>query len=330
MARARIPAVTRRSFLAGAALATAGTGSWAQQSWPERPGTLVVPYEPGGHTDVMARLLGDHLTKALGQPFVVENRAGAGGAIATAYVARATPDGYTLLFGSVAQISIVPLVQKVRFDPVQDFIPISIFGSGVVALAVNAALPVSTVPDLIAYAKANPGKLNYSSSGFGSFSHLGGAMFCARAGVQITHVPYKGASPAVQAVAAGQVEMYIGNRAEMLALAEAGKIRLLGVATAERVADWPDVPVIGDALPGFRMQGWQGLLAPSGTPPAVVARLEHESIAASRSPVTAERLKRLPANPVGSTSRDFVATIGTERELYRAAVKSAGIEPKDS
>ena len=323
-------ALTRRTFLAGSAsLATlAGAQAQAPAAWPARPVTLVVPYEPGGHTDIMARLLGDHLSRSLGQPFVVENRPGAGGAIATSYVARSAPDGYTLLFGSVAQISIVPLVQKVNFDPARDFAPISIFGGGVIALVINTSVPATTVAGLIAYAKANPGKLNYSSAGFGSFSHLGGAMFCARAGIDITHIPYKGAAPAVQAVATGQVGMYIGNRAELLSIAQSGKIRLMGVATAERVGDWPDVPVIADTLPGFRMQGWQGLLAPAGTPAPILGLLEREAIMASKAPATIERLSRLPANAIGSTSVDFVATIRSEHALYMEAVKAAGLQSK--
>jgi tripartite-type tricarboxylate transporter receptor subunit TctC len=304
------------------------TSGAAAQDWPTRAVSLVVPYAAGGHTDIMARLLGDYLTKSIGQPFIVENRPGAGGALATTYVADATPDGHTLLFGSVAQISIVPYVQKVRFDREKSFIPISIFGSGVIALVVNAAVPVKTVAELVSYAKANPGKLNYSSAGFGSFSHLGAAMLVAR-GIEMTHVPYKGASPAVQAVANGEVQVYIGNRAELLPLAQSGRIRILGVATTERVPDWPDVPVIADTLPGFQMAGWQGLLAPAKTPSAIVTRLEREAIAAAKAPLTVERLSRLPANTIASTSAEFAATIRKEGSLYQDAVKAAGIQIKD-
>ena len=320
--------VTRRLVLAGAATLAASriANAQSQPVWPTRPVTLVVPYEPGGHTDIMARLLADYLTRSIGQPFVVENRSGAGGAIATNYVARAEPDGHILLFGSVAQISIVPFVQKVTFDAERDFVPISIFGGGVIAMVVNAKVPAKTVAEFIAHAKANPGKLNYSSAGFGSFSHLGGAMFCSKAGIDVTHVPYKGAAPAVQAVTTGQVDMYIGNRAELMALAQAGRIRILGVATEERVSDWPDVPTIADAVPGFRMSGWQGLLAPARTPQTVVARLEKEAIAASKAPATVERLNRLPANSIGSTSAAFAETIRAEKVLYREAVKAAGIQ----
>jgi tripartite-type tricarboxylate transporter receptor subunit TctC len=243
-------------------------------------------------------------------------------------VARAEPDGYTLLFGSVAQISIVPLVQNVTFDPVRDFAPVSMFGGGVIAMAIHASVPAKTVAEFIAHAKANPGKLNYSSAGFGSFSHLGGAMFCSLAGIDVTHVPYKGASPAVKAVTAGETQMYIGNRAELLSIAQSGKIKLLGVATAERVPDWPDVPPIADTVPGFRMSGWQGLLAPARTPQAILARLERETIAAAKAPATVERLNRLPANSIGSTSAEFVAQIRSEKALYVQAVKAAGITQK--
>jgi tripartite-type tricarboxylate transporter receptor subunit TctC len=319
--------VTRRGLLALSACAIMASGAAAQGQ--SRPTTLIVPYAAGGHTDIMARLLADYLTKSIGQTFVVENRPGAGGSIATAYVADSAPDGHTLLFGSVAQISIVPFVQKVRYDPDKSFIPISIFGGGVIALVSNANLPIKTLPELISYAKAHTGKLNYSSAGFGSFSHLGGAMLASRAGINITHVPYKGASPAVQAVSTGEVQVYIGNRAELLPLAQSGKIRLLGVATAERVPDWPDVPVIADTIPGFKMGGWQGLLAPAKTPKAIVDRLEREAIAATKAPLTIERLNRLPANAVGSSSAEFVATIRGERELYKEAVKAAGITIKD-
>lgn len=319
--------LTRRAALASAASLVVSAGASAAE-WPSRPVMLIVPYAPGGHTDIMARVLGDYLSRSFGQAFLVDNRPGAGGSIATAYVAGSAPDGHTLLFGSVAQISIVPLVQKVRYDSDRDFIPISIFGSGVIALVANAKVPITSVAELISYAKSHPGKLNYSSAGFGSFSHLGGAMLAARAGIELTHVAYKGASPAVQAVAAGEVQIYIGNRAELLPLAQAGNIRLLGVATKERVPDWPDVPAIADTLPGFEMAGWQGLLAPAGTPPEIISRLEREAIAAAKDPATVERLSRLPASAIGSSSAEFLATVRNERGLYQNAVKAAGVEIK--
>jgi tripartite tricarboxylate transporter family receptor len=175
------------------------------EDWPNRPVTMVVPYEPGGIVDLAARLLADHMAKVFPQPFIIENRAGAGGTIGTQYVARANPDGGTLLVASVAQIAIAPLIQGVKYDPLNDFVPISMFSSGVIALAVSTGVTAKTTADLIAHAKANPGKLAYSSAGFGSFSHLGGAMFTSRAGIELLHVPYKGAFPAVQALLSDQV-----------------------------------------------------------------------------------------------------------------------------
>ena len=200
---------------------------------------MVVPYEPGGIVDLTARLLADHMAKVFPQPFIIENRAGAGGTIGTQYVARANPDGDTLLVASVAQIAIAPLIQNVKYDPLNDFVPISMFSSGVIALAVSTGVTAKTTADLIAHAKANPGKLAYSSAGFGSFSHLGGAMFTSRAGIELLHVPYKGAFPAVQALLSDQVQVYVGNFAELHPLVEAGKLRLLALATRERLAETP-------------------------------------------------------------------------------------------
>ena len=248
------------------------------EDWPNRPVSMVVPYEPGGIVDLAARLLADHMAKVFPQPFIIENRAGAGGTIGTQYVARANPDGGTLLVASVAQIAIAPLIQSVKYDPLNDFVPISMFSSGVIALAVSTGVTAKTAADLIAHAKANPGKLAYSSAGFGSFSHLGGAMFTSRAGIELLHVPYKGAFPAVQALLSDQVQVYVGNFAELHPLVEAGKLRLLAVATRERLAQTPDLPTIAETLPGFQMAGWQGLLAPARTPPQIVSRLDSKRL----------------------------------------------------
>ncbi len=258
------------------------------EDWPNRPVTMVVPYEPGGIVDLAARLLADHMAKVFPQPFIIESRAGAGGTIGTQYVARANPDGGTLLVASVAQIAIAPLIQSVKYDPLHDFVPISMFSSGVIALAVSTGVTAKTTADLIAYAKANPGKLAYSSAGFGSFSHLGGAMFTSRAGIELLHVPYKGAFPAVQALLSDQVQVYVGNFAELHPLVEAGKLRLLAIATRERLAQTPDLPTIAETLPGFQMAGWQGLLAPARTSPPIVSRLEQQR---SRRPGPQARLR---------------------------------------
>jgi tripartite-type tricarboxylate transporter receptor subunit TctC len=299
------------------------------EDWPNRPVSMVVPYEPGGIVDLTARLLADHMAKVFPQPFIIENRAGAGGTIGTQYVARANPDGGTLLVASVAQIAIAPLIQSVKYDPLNDFVPISMFSSGVIALAVSTGITAKTTADLIAHAKANPGKLAYSSAGFGSFSHLGGAMFTSRAGIELLHVPYKGAFPAVQALLSDQVQVYVGNFAELHPLVEAGKLRLLAIATRERLAQTPDLPTIAETLPGFQMAGWQGLLAPARTPPPIVSRLEQQAIAAARSPSAIARLRNLSVTAVGSTAAEFVESIRKDIELYQRVTKAAGLEKQN-
>jgi tripartite-type tricarboxylate transporter receptor subunit TctC len=296
------------------------------QDWPSRPVTLVVPYEAGGIVDLTARLMAEHMGKMLPQPFVIENRAGAGGTIGTQHVARSKPDGHTLLVGSVAQIAIAPLIQEVKYDPLKDFAPVSMFSSGVIALAVNAELAAMTTATLIAHAKANAGKLAYSSAGFGSFSHLGGAMLAAQAGLELLHVPYKGAAPAVQALLAGQVQVYVGNFAELHPLMQTGKIRILATATRERLAASPELPTIAETLPGFQMAGWQGLLAPAQTPKAIIVRLEQEAIAAARSPSAVARLKVISVNAVGSTTAEFAESIDKDLALYRQVTKAAGLQ----
>jgi tripartite-type tricarboxylate transporter receptor subunit TctC len=236
------------------------------------------------------------------------------------------PDGYVLLVASVAQIAIAPLVQGVKYDPLRDFVPISMFSSGVIALAVNNDLTATTTAELIAQATAEPGKLAYSSAGFGSFSHLGGAMFASRAGIQMLHVPYKGAVPAVQALLAGQVQVYVGNFAELHPLVEAGKIRILATATRERVAGSPDLPTVAETLRGFQLAGWQGLLAPAQMPKAIVARLEQEAIAAATAPTAVARLKNLSVNAVGSTSAEFIEIISKDLESYQQVISATGLE----
>ena len=324
--RSQVARITLPLF---AAFILCGPVAVKAEDWPSRPVSLVVPYEPGGIVDLTARLLADHMAKMFPQPFIIENRAGAGGTIGTQYVARANPDGHTLLVASVAQIAIAPLVQNVKYDPLNDFVPISMFSSGVIALAVSTGVTTKTTADLIAYAKANPGKLSYSSAGFGSFSHLGGAMFTSRAGIELLHVPYKGALPAVQALLSDQVQVYVGNFAELQPLVQAGKLRLLALATRERLAQTPDLPTIAETLPGFQMAGWQGLLAPARTPPPIVSRLEQQAIAAARSPAAIARLRNLSVTAVGSTAAEFVAGIRKDIELYQRVTKAAGLEKQN-
>src|SRR5215218_213414 len=320
-----------RKFLTGMTLllllATGAPPATAQE-WPSRPVTLIVPYAAGGLMDTVGRYLGERLAKAFGQSFVVDNRLGAGGTIGTQHVARSAPDGHTLLVASVAQVTVAPLIQDVKYDSVRDFMPISMFSSGIIVVAVNADSRAKNVGELIAEAKTAPGKLAYSSAGFGTIAHLGAAMFASAAGIDMVHVPYKGAAPAAQALAAGEVQLFVGNLSELHAFIEAGKIRVLAVATPNRVASMPDVPTVAETLPDFQVAGWQGLLAPAQTPKDTVARLEKEAIAAARDTAASARFRNMSINTVGSTSEEFAAAIKRDHALYQQAIRAAGLEKK--
>ena len=295
------------------------------QTWPTSTIYLIVPYTAGGNTDTMARFLASSLTATLGQPVVVENKSGAGGAIATDYVAKSNKDGYTLLFGTSAQISVVPLVQKVRYDPIGDFSPISIYGRGPDILAVNAALPVSTLADFVAYAKAHPDELCYGSGGVGSIAHLAGSLFSKRAGIDMCHVPYKGGAQVMTDLMAGQIKVYLGNASEILPAARGRNVKALAVSSWARLPEEPDLPTISETLPGFVVEPWNGLLAPRGTPASVLNRLERATIDAAHDPSIVVKLRQLGISAAGTTSKDFVTAIHDEKIFYEEAVQTAGL-----
>jgi tripartite-type tricarboxylate transporter receptor subunit TctC len=294
--------------------------------WPARPITVVVPYAAGGNTDTMARIVGERLTAKLGQPVVIENIAGASGAIGAATVARAAPDGHTLLFASASQIIIAPLVQKTSYDPQKDFVPVGIFGAGPYILGVKSALPVSTLQEFIAYAKANPGTLNYASAGPGGIIHLTTALLAARAGIALAHVPYKAGAPALNGLLTGEIDVYFGNASELLQQAASGRVKLLAVSSAARLPQLPDMPTVGEFYPDFLVTSWNGFLAPAGTPQPIIRRLAQETRDAAKDPVIAERLRKLGIEPSGADPDAFAEIIRAERDFYRAAGKAAGIK----
>jgi tripartite-type tricarboxylate transporter receptor subunit TctC len=293
--------------------------------WPSKPVTVVVPFAAGGNTDVMARMASNRLSVELKQTFVVENRVGAGGAIAATYVAQAAPDGYTLLFGAAPQIAVVPRIQKVNYDPLKDFTPVSVFGTGPFILAINAALPAKTMQEFVAYGKGR--KLNYGSGGVGSIGHLSGALFVARAGLDSVHVPFKGGGPAMQALVGGQIDMYFGNAAEIIPQADSGKVRILGVATDKRMQQLPNVPTISELFPNFSLNSWNGFLVPAKTPQAIVDKLAQQVIAAARDPAIIAQLDKLGIEANGTTPKEFVAQIAREQPQFDAAIKAANITP---
>jgi tripartite-type tricarboxylate transporter receptor subunit TctC len=296
----------------------------AQAAWPERPITLVVPYTPGGVTDALARVVAAALSERLKEPVVVDNRAGGGANIGAALVARANPDGYTLLMGSAATHAInVSLYKKLSYDPIKDFAPISLVAEVPNVLVVNPSVPVHNVKELIAYAKANPGRLNFGSSGAGGTIHLSGELFKSMAGVQMTHVPYKGSAPAVNDLLGGQTQVMFDS--SVVPYVKAGKLRALAVTSAKRSSALPDVPTIAEAgLPGYEATAWFGILAPAGTPEPVIAKLNTEISAVLRDPAVTRWMVGQGFEAAGGTPADFATHIRKETAKWARVVKESG------
>ena len=306
-------------------IAAHGAGT-AATAYPARPVTLVVGFPPGGASDIMARILTARLSSVLGKPFVVDNRPGAGGNVAGAFVAHAAPDGYTLLLGNNAILATnITLYRKTGFDPVKDFAPISLIGTQANVLVVNKAVQAHSLTELIALAKANPGKLNFASSGYGLAAHLAGELFKAQAHIDIVHVPYKGSAPALQDVIAGQDQMMFATTSGVMGFLENGQVRALAVTTRKRTAILPNVPTMDEAgLPGFEATTWHGLVAPAGTPPAIVAVLHQAIVETLADQGVRQRLQKLGIDLVGSTPAEFAAYIQSEIPKWAAVIKTSG------
>ncbi len=299
------------------------------QEYPTRAIRLVVPFAPGGGNDALARLVSQKLAAGLGQPVIVDNRPGGGGVTATEQVARATPDGYTLLLGFVGPLTMSPGMQKVGYDPVTAFEPISLVAQGYQVLAVNPAVPATSVQELVTLAKSKPGVLNYASGGQGTPLHLVPELFKQAASVDIVHVPYKGSGPAATAVLAGDAQLMFGSMVATVPQAKGGKLRALAVTSPQRVAALPDVPTLGEVgYPGVEASSWYGILAPAGTPPAVVARLNAEIVKAVASADFRETLAAQGQEAMSSTPEEFRAFIKAELDKWTRVVRSAGIKPE--
>ncbi|HZQ74791.1 MAG TPA: tripartite tricarboxylate transporter substrate binding protein [Burkholderiales bacterium] len=310
-----------------ALLLALGVASAGAQTWPQKPVKLVVPFPPGGVTDSMARITAEWLSQKLGQPVVAENKPGASGAIAAEAVARSAPDGYTLFMAASPQLVIVPHVQKIAYDPIRDFAPVSIVGENMFALGVHDKFPARTLGELVQYAKARPGELNFASAGTGTVSHLTMALFLARAGLKIEPVLYKGGGPAIADVLAGQVPMYFGNLNEFLPHVGGGRIRVLAVSGARRAAQLPDTPTVAEqGFPGFHTETWNGVVAPAGTPPEAIERIQREIATGCRDAGFAARLAKIGVDPVCSTPAEFARTIRQDLELWREGVRAAGMK----
>ena len=293
--------------------------------WPVRPVTVIVPLAAGGNTDMMARLAAQHLTDKLGQTFIVENRPSAGGAIATAQVAAAPPDGYTLLFTPSSMLLLTPLLQKLSFDPGKQLVPVTNVGTGAQVIAIKRELPARTLPEFLAYARGHPGTLNFAVAGTQNISHLAPVLLFARAGVNLVMVPAKGEAQAIADLISGQVDLYFGNASQLLPHAGSDRIRLLAVGTAQRIAAAPDLPTVAETFPGLVFSSWNGFVVPAGTPDETVDAIRREIIALARSPEAAQRLTKLGIVPGGQSKEEVAATFASDREMFVAAVKAAGI-----
>ena len=319
--------LTRRTMILAAAATAAAPAALNAQAFPSRSIRIVVPYAPGGGADTVARLLAPKLQDALGQTVVIDNKPGAGGVIGDDTVAKAPPDGHTLLLGAFAHAVNPSLLPRMPFRTPDDFAPVSLLVVVPDLLVVTPSLPAQSVADLIALAKAQPGKLSYGSAGNGTAQHLAAELFKARTGADIQHVPYKGGGPALVDVAAGHVQMLFGNMSSALPQAQAGRVRAMAVTSPKRSPAAPDVPTIAESgVPGYDMYEWNALLAPAGTPAAVIARLQQEAAKALRLPDVVARLATLGAEPVGSTPEAFAAFLRTELAKWADIVKTAGIK----
>jgi tripartite-type tricarboxylate transporter receptor subunit TctC len=312
------------AFVAGVVLASIGPGVAAE--YPVRPVMLVVAFTPGGPSDVLARILGRKLHELLGQPFVIENRPGAGGNIAAEAVANAAPDGYTLLMGNNSILATnASLYRKINYDPERDFLPVSLIGTQANILVVNPSVPASSLAELIALAKAKPGQLNFASSGHGAAAHLAGELFKAEARIDIVHVAYKGAAPALQDVIAGHVQMMFATAASVVGLIRDGKVRPLAVTTPKRTAILPDVPTVAElGIPGFDATTWHGLVAPAGASKDVIGALHYGTVTALNDPAVRKSLTDLGVDIVGNSPKEFDAYIKAEIPKWSAVVRASG------
>lgn len=318
----------RRSLLAaGLILCLPVLAQSPAGQYPERPVRIIVPYAAGGATDSVARLVGQKMSQELGQAIVIENRAGADGNIGAELVARSAPDGYTILMGDVGNLTMGPAVRRsVPYDAVRDFAPITQLVSAPNFLAVHPSVPVNNFRDFIAYAKANPNKLSYASSGTGGSAHLAGELLKRATGIDIVHVPYKGASAAVTDVLRGDVQVMFGLSV-VLPYVKDGKLRALATTGPRRMAVLPEVPTIAEmGFPGFEATAWYGLLAPAGTPKPIVARLNQVALRALQSPEVKQRLEAAGNELVGSTPDEFAAYIKSEKAKWSETVAAAGIK----
>ncbi len=325
--------LNRRTLLGGAsfaALAGPLATRTAAQSYPSKPIRYVVPFAAGaGVLDIMARIVSQHLGTSLGQQVVVDNRPGAGGNVGAEIAAKAAPDGYTMLMGNTALVVSPYLFAKLPFDPLTDFVPVTQVNSAPLLLVVHPALPVKSVAELVAYAKARPGKLNYGSGGIGTTPFLATELFKSLAGIDVVHVPYKGGAPALADLVAGQLSFMIENVPGTLPFVKDGKLRALAITSRQRLALVPEVPTMIEAgVAGYEMIGWNGIFLPKGTPAEIVMRLNADLVKVLGTAEMKEQLGKLGAEPVGGTPQQFATFVGAEARRWGKIIKDLGIKPE--
>jgi tripartite-type tricarboxylate transporter receptor subunit TctC len=296
--------------------------------WPTRAVTILVTMGAGGNTDLLARLAADHLSQKFGQAFVVDNRPSAGGVLASTMVANAAPDGYTLLFSPSASLTLTPLVQKMPFDPEKKLIPVTNVATGAQVIAIKGSLPVKTLPEFFAYARANPGKLNYAAAGTNNLSHLVPLTMFKNAGVDVVMVPSRAEPAAISDLIAGNVDFYFGNASVLLQYRNDPSIRLLAVGTAQRISAAPDIPTIAETIPGFAVSSWNGFSVPAGTPNEIIEKIRSEIAAMVQKPEMIAKLTNLGVLPGGQDKAQVEATFKKDREIWADAAKIAGLSPQ--
>jgi tripartite-type tricarboxylate transporter receptor subunit TctC len=314
-------------FTAACVLALAALPAHAADSYPSRPIRMIVPSGAGGITDVLGRIIAHKLGESLGQQVVIDNRPGASGIVGSQIVANAAPDGYTLLMVFPSHVVNAALFPAIPFDTVKAFAPITLVSAVSLLLIVNADLPVKSTQELIAYAKAKPGQLNYGSVGSGSLGHLGAELFRSMSGTRITHVAYKGSPQVLSALIGGEINMYmVASISGVLPQLKSGRVRALGVSTKQALPILPNVPPIADALPGYEARGWNGILAPAGTPKPIIEKLHKEIVKIVRSPEFAQNLTNEGAFAVGNSPEEFAAVIRADMKKWAAVIREAGIK----
>jgi tripartite-type tricarboxylate transporter receptor subunit TctC len=319
-----------RSLLAAMAVAAVAHPALAADAaaFPSKPVRLIVPFTPGGSTDILARAFGQQLSESWRQPVVIENRPGAGGAIGMELAAKAPADGTTMVMGHIGTLAVNPaLYRSLSYDPVRDFAPVTLVAMVPNVLVVGPAIPSRSVAEFVALAKSKPGKLDYGSGGNGSAAHLAMEYFKLKAGVDLQHVPYKGTAPALTDLLGGQIAVILTGLPPVLQHVKSGKLRILGVASRERLAAFPEIPTIAESgVPGFEATQWYGLLVPAATPKDIVAKIQRDTAAALRDPAVNERLASEGAEPVGNTPEQFGTFIRSEIELWGKVIRATGMK----